>query len=145
MLSYDQHLIFRACRRGLLFQGLDIVFYDASAGVRLAPPVCDRVPGRHNERVREVGRFLLEPVQQKGIVDRTRIAQRRERDGELRLGVKLSWRPCGAGPVPVRKTELYGCVDPVWLEVGVPLGDVERHTLQFLLSRTSAVEVQRLE
>lgn len=96
MLAYDQHLIFRAFRRGLLFQGLDIVFYGASAGVRLAPPVRGRVPGRHNERVREVGRFLLEPVQQAGIVNLARVAQRRERDGELRLRVKLSRGPCGA-------------------------------------------------
>lgn len=141
MLAYDQRLIFRAFQRGLLFQGLDIVFYDASAGVRLAPPVCDRVPSRHNERVREVGRFLLEPVQQEGIVNLARVAQRRERDGELLSGVKLARGPCGAGPVPVGETELDGCVDPVLLEVGVFLCDVERHTLEFLLSRTSAVEV----
>lgn len=100
-----------------------------------------RVPGRHNERVREVGRFLLEPVQQEGIINRARVAQRRERDGELLFGVKLARGPCGAGPVPVRKTELDGRVNPVVLEVGVPLCDVERHTLEFLLSRTSAVEV----
>lgn len=103
----------------------DDVFYHIGAGVRLAPPVCDRIPGRHNERVREVGWFLLELVQQEGIVSLARIAQRRERDGELLFGVKLARGPCGAGPVPVGETELDGCVDPVLLEVGVSLCDVE--------------------